>query len=199
MTSDYTPRKNVPFHAVIKGICGYEVVAIPSEDKEGKELLAVLHSAGKCAGENILKYPIPPNTRINEVGNKIEPYVKKALSLEKAIVADPFSQTSGYPDIRIRYGENKVCYIECKTYSSTTEDSPFRSFYLSPSKSFKVNEDANHVLLSYEMEKRENGYIPIKFKLIDLRNLLCDLKFEWNSNNRKLYTEEATLAVHNFS
>jgi len=69
-----------------------------------------------------------------------------------------------------------------------------RSFYLSPSESFKVSRDARHLLLAFGMEasaipgSRNSSYTPRSFKLVDLHDLLCDVKYEFNSDNRRLYS-----------
>ena len=74
-----------------------------------------------------------------------------------------------------------------------------RSFYLSPSESFKVSVDARHLLLAFGMEaspiagSRDSFYIPKSYKLIDLHDLLCDVKYEFNSDNRRLYAPSMLL------
>lgn len=74
-----------------------------------------------------------------------------------------------------------------------------RSFYLSPSQSFKVCVDARHLLLAFGMEARpatgssDSLYTPKSYKLIDLHDLLCDVKYEFNSDNRRLYAPSMML------
>ena len=74
-----------------------------------------------------------------------------------------------------------------------------RSFYLSPSESFKVAVDARHLLLAFGMEatpisgSSNSTYIPRSYKLIDLHDLLCDVKYEFNSDNRRLYAPSMIL------
>lgn len=74
-----------------------------------------------------------------------------------------------------------------------------RSFYLSPSESFKVSVDARHLLLAFGMEaeaipnSRDSLYRPLSFKLVDLHDLLCDVKYEFNSDNRRLYAANTLL------
>ena len=78
-----------------------------------------------------------------------------------------------------------------------------RSFYLSPSESFKVSVDARHLLLAFGMEVSLIGgsidsiYIPTSYKLIDLHDLLCDVKYEFNSDNRRLYASSIMLLQGN--
>lgn len=75
-----------------------------------------------------------------------------------------------------------------------------RSFYLSPSDSFKVSLDARHLLLAFGMNptaisgSRDSLYTPQSYKLIDLYDLLCDVKYEFNSDNRRLYAPSMILS-----
>ena len=208
MTSDYTPRKNIPFHAVIKEICGCEVLAISPTEQEDKALLDSLSLAGVRAKDLVVKAPIWAK-RPNEAGNKMEKYVKDALGKIEDIKVQNMSRHKGYPDIKILYKESKICYIECKTYSKENSKSSLRSFFFSPSLKSEITKDAYHFVFSYEMketgrkkvekkvEKKE--YMPVKFTMVDLRELPCDLKYEWNSNNPKLYAAERILKTYDFS
>ena len=201
MTDPRSIGGEVPFHEIIKAICGCEVLAVSPTRRECKELLDALHTAGMIAGKKALKCPIF-SRRINEVGNKMEPYVKAALGQAKGVEVEKFSKTAGYPDIAIRYKGSQFCYIECKTYSHKNLNTSHRSFYLSPSPTFKVTEDAYHFLFSYEMREKKGGrgkYVPVKFTMVDLRELPCALKYEWNSNNLNLYAESRVLRTHDFS
>jgi hypothetical protein len=40
---------------------------------------------------------------------------------------------------------------------------------------------------------RDSLYTPKSYKLIDLHDLLCDVKYEFNSDNRRLYAESMVL------
>ena len=59
--------------------------------------------------------------------------------------------------------------------------------------------DARHLLLAFGMEaspisgSRNSTYIPKSYKLIDLHDLLCDVKYEFNSDNRRLYAPSIML------
>jgi hypothetical protein len=41
---------------------------------------------------------------------------------------------------------------------------------------------------------RNSEYRAVSFKLVDLHDLLCDVKYEFNSDNRRLYGKEMVLA-----
>lgn len=75
-----------------------------------------------------------------------------------------------------------------------------RSFYLSPSENPKVCLDAHHLLLAFGVERqpisgsRDSLYRPTSFKLVDLHNLKCDVKYEFNADNARLYMDDMLLA-----
>ncbi len=74
-----------------------------------------------------------------------------------------------------------------------------RSFYLSPSENFKVTADAHHFVLSYEVyvsgrRKNNNIYKYKSWKLVDVESLELDVKYEFNSDNLRLYKKELILA-----
>ena len=61
-------------------------------------------------------------------------------------------KATGYPDILVRDCSNRATYLECKIFAHGAPESTMRSFYLSPSESFKVSLDARHLLLAFGME-----------------------------------------------
>jgi hypothetical protein len=104
-----------------------------------------------------------------------------------------------------RLYKNRATYLECKIFAQGSADTTMRSFYLSPSESFKVSVDARHLLLAFGMQasptagagSRDSKYIPLSYKLIDLHDLLCDVKYEFNSDNRRLYAPSMMLLQGN--
>lgn len=128
----------------------------------------------------------------------------RALPQAGLAAARPTSQaglgkSTGYPDILVRDGENRATYLECKIFAQGSAETTMRSFYLSPSQSFKVCVDARHLLLAFGMEarpatgSRDSLYTPKSYKLIDLHDLLCDVKYEFDSDNRRLYAPSMML------
>ncbi len=122
----------------------------------------------------------------------------RALPQAGLHAARPTSQagkgkSTGYPDILVRDSANRATYLECKIFAHGTAETTMRSFYLSPSESFKVSVDARHLLLAFGMDaspitgSRDSTYVPKSYKLIDLHDLPCDVKYEFNSDNRRLY------------
>jgi len=195
--------KGVPFHVAIKALTGCEAIAIDPADGRDQALVNKLATVGAAVADAVKLKPIVRN-RPNEVGNDIEAYIMAALDNVGLNASRPRSkagrgQSSGYPDILVTEPDGRPTYLEAKTFSEATAQSPFRSFYLSPSENPKVSQNARHLLIGFEMvitpktggvdEYRANG-----FKLVDLYNLPCDVKHEFNSSNRQLYSGAKLLA-----
>ncbi len=135
--------------------------------------------------------------RPNEVGNYIEAFVKKAMQqygLKPDIPAGATGKkkATGYPDI-IFFFKGKPNYLECKTYNLENIATTQRSFYFSPSDDFKVVYDTHHFILSYEMvlDRRKgdkNIYKCKHYKLLSLESLSLDVKYEFNSDNQRMYS-----------
>ena len=101
-------------------------------------------------------------------------------------------KSTGYPDI-IFFFKEKPYYLECKTYNLENISTTQRSFYFSPSDDFKVIYDTHHFLLSYEMvldsqKGNKNVYRCRHYKIMSLEALSLDVKYEFNSDNRRMYS-----------
>jgi len=138
--------------------------------------------------------------RINEVGNEVELYVMTALQEAGLKTGRPIppsgrKKSAGYPDLFTIKGD-ELFYLEIKTYSPSTENSSQRTFYISPSEDFKVSQDGYHLLLAFSTDEiEESVYSLTGFKLLDLYNLECRLKMEFNASNKDLYDSESGLIV----
>lgn len=190
------PLKNIPFNLVIETLTGNEVISFDKENPEHKEVLDLLVEVAKNAGKEINKEGIL-RPRPNEVGNDIEEYVKNALN-SKGLNADTphgFSgkrKSTGYPDIVFWY-KNKPYYLECKTYNIENIDSSQRTFYFSPSQDFKVVYNTVHFMISFEIyvagaQGEKNIYKCNSYKILSIENLSVDVKYEFNSDNKRLYS-----------
>lgn len=198
------PLKNIPFATVVRSLSGHSIVPADLESAADVNLVAKLAEAAKLCGDEVRKTPIL-RPRPNEVGNDIEPYVMRAvkgagLNCQRPTTQGGLQKSTGYPDILIFDDLQRPTYLECKIYSADTANTSMRSFYLSPSDDFKVCHEARHFLLAFEMEatavsgSRNSEYKAVAFKLVDLHDLLCDVKYEFNSDNRRLYGTDMVLA-----
>ncbi|MBI3290938.1 restriction endonuclease [Candidatus Falkowbacteria bacterium] len=188
-----SPLKDLPFTVIIKSISGFSVLPFQREQN-------VVDLFGKSfveAASEINKNGIKAN-RPNEVGNYIEPFIKTALKnfgffADVPTDSNGKKKATGYPDIEMSFNE-KHFYLEVKTYNIKNINTTQRSFYFSPSENFKITKDAPHLLISYQMEKADNGlYYAKHWKFYSLENLKVDLKHEFNQNNKKMYGDESYL------
>ena len=197
------PLKNIPFSVVIEAITGRKVLAFDRKSSEDQSLLALLIKAAEIAGKNVNKNGIK-RSRPNEVGNDMEKFVKDALKEDGIEAYSPKTaqgkgKSTGYPDIEFIDVHRRVNYLECKVFTGKVESSTMRSFYLSPSEKPKVTADAHHFIVAYQIYVSDTAgtdkiYKCKKFKIISIENLLVDVKYEFNSDNRRLYDECLLLA-----
>lgn len=193
------PLKEIPFNLVIESMTGKKVISFDFKNSEHKELLSFLKQTALQAGKAINKTGIL-RPRPNEVGNDIEPFVKKALNslnLNADVPTGPSGgkKATGYPDILFWFNK-KPYYLECKTYNAENIATTQRSFYFSPSYEFKVIYDAPHFLISFEIyvvgESGRNHIYKCKhYKILSLESLSLDVKYEFNSDNKRMYSGEA--------
>lgn len=196
------PLQNIPLRLVIRALSGYEIIPFNKNDEKDQILLKKLVKVAQLAAENINKVGIITK-RPNEVGNAIEKYVKEALNKVGFSASTPFTATgkkkaTGYPDIEFVDDYGRTNYLECKTHNKETIHTSQRTFYLSPSSDFKVTKNAHHLVLSYEIY--ESGQISSKriykcrsWKILSIANLLVDIKYEFNSDNKRLYSTDLIL------
>lgn len=156
----------------------------------------LLKQASLNAGSEINKKGIL-RQRPNEVGNDIEPFIKNALNSLKLKADVPKTvkgrkKSTGYPDILFLFNE-KPYYLECKTYNIENIETTQRTFYFSPSDEFKVIYDAPHFLLSFEIyvagESGNNHIYKCRhYKILSIESLSLDVKYEFNSDNKRIYS-----------
>ena len=109
------------------------------------------------------------------------------------------TKAAGYPDIEFTDEFGRTNYLECKTFNIENIGTTQRSFYLSPSEDFKVTKDAHHFVVSFEIyvEGRKGNnhiYKCRSWKVLSVEKLLVDVKYEFNSDNLRLYARENLLA-----
>ncbi len=164
------PIKGIPFSVIVRSLAERQVIRINRSEAADADLLAKLERTIQICAAAVKSNPIR-RPRPNEVGNDIEPYVMRALVQAGLTATRPTSQaglgkSTGYPDILVRAGANRATYLECKIFAQGSAETTMRSFYLSPSDSFKVSVDARHLLLAFGMEaspisgSRDSVYVP---------------------------------------
>jgi len=201
------PLKGVPFSVVVRSLSNNNIIQVDQKSPDDIRMVDALEKAVHICASELKKTPIQ-RSRPNEVGNDVEPYVMRALAAvgfktERPKTKSGKYKATGYPDILFYDSIGRPCYLECKIFSDDTKDTTMRSFYLSPSDDFKVSIDARHLLLSFEMTRHpiENSnlskFVPVGFKLVDLFELDCDMKHEFNADNRRLYDKKLILRSGN--
>lgn len=197
-------EKGVPFGVVIRALANHSVIPIDLTSEEDRVLVARVTKAIRDCAAKLIKRPIE-RPRPNEVGNDVVPFVMESLRAVGYHAERPRSKAgrgkaTGYPDILFFDDRARPSYLECKIFSDDTKDTTMRSFYLSPSDDFKISMDARHLLVSFEMLRfpingsNNSRFTPVSFKIADLYHLRCDLKLEFNSDNRRLYDDALVLA-----
>lgn len=191
-----TPLKDIPFNLVIESMTGRKVTPFDKENSQDQELLNVLIKVAKDTSVAINKKGIE-SKRPNEVGNYVEPYVRETMENYDLKPDIPSSSNGkkknvGYPDVVFFY-KGRPQYLECKTYNFQNVATTQRSFYFSPSENFKVIYDAHHFILSYQMEmvsqNKGLGIYKCKhFKILSCETLSLDVKYEFNSDNARMYS-----------
>ena len=190
------PLKNVPFNIVIEAMTGKKVISFDFTRSDHQDVLEFLKQSALKTGKDINKTGIL-RQRSNEVGNDIEPYVRGSLNLLELNADIPTGPSKrkkamGYPDIIFWYKDNPY-YLECKTYNIKNIETTQRSFYFSPSDEFKIIYDAPHFIISFEIyvagEKGNKHIYKCKhYKILSIESLSLDVKYEFNSDNKRMYS-----------
>ena len=193
------PLRDIPLDIIIEAITGkYTIWPYDGHARKELERIADL-SVAEINAKGI------QSRRPNEVGNYCEPYVVEAIVKVGGVAQTPLTtsgkrKASGYPDIEAEI-LGKPFYIEVKTYNERNKDTTQRSFYISPSSDFKITRDAYHLIFALCMEEvgtsgRKRIYKAKSCTVIDAHDLSCDVKYEFNSDNRRLYGVPEMIVFH---
>jgi len=193
------PLKDIPLDIIIEAITEGQCTIWPYDGHCKNELQRI----ARLALEEINRHGILAR-RPNEVGNYCEPHVRKAIELADGNADTPLTsngrrKSTGYPDLEAEIG-SKPFYLEVKTYNANNEDTTQRAFYLSPSKDFKITKDAYHLIFAFCMEVVERQGQQMLFRaksctVIDAHDLPCDVKYEFNSDNRRMYGSDERIVM----
>ena len=193
------PLKDIPLDIIIEAITEGQCTIWPYDGHCKDELQRIARLAlGEINRQGIL------SRRPNEVGNYCEPHVRKAIELAGGSADTPQAsngrrKSTGYPDLEAEIG-GKPFYLEVKTYNANNQDTTQRAFYLSPSKDFKITKDAYHLIFAFCMEVMERQGQQMLFRaisctVIDAHDLPCDVKYEFNSDNRRMYGSDERIVM----
>jgi len=201
--------QDIPFYIAIKALTGHDVIRFdPDGNKQDEELLACLKDAAHQAGINANRDGIY-RKRPNEVGNDMEPYVRDALRSLGLSADVPFTKAGyrkpmGFPDLYVQDKRGRPTYLEVKTYNIENIATSQRSFYFSPpsdKKDLKITTDARHLVISFQIETREerrredfNCYVPVKWRICSIYDMKISVKHEFNSTNQEMYRDESLIA-----
>lgn len=194
------PLKNIPLKLVLESISGKKVIPFDKDNLLHSELLEKLKKVSELACLRINEAGGILSQRVNEVGNKVELPIKNALreigftDADVPVNKKGIKQSTGYPDLGFSFKDFYV-YIECKTYNKNNIGTTRRSFYLSPTEGFKVTREAIHLVLSLEMEQKSAGvFVATAWKIVQIEKIDVDVKREFNSDNKRIYSAENILA-----
>lgn len=200
----YFQRFNgMPIGFFMKGFARLEIVKFNSRSPEHKRLLENLQKAAEIASQAVTSAGGIIRPRPNEVANDIEANVEDALKAVgyndacKPTGTSGKGKSGGYPDREFSASGTPV-YLEVKSYAIKSVGSSFRSFYLSPSDNFKVNKTGLHLVIAFEVIKKNDAYFVAGWKIITVNQLMVDIKYEFNSDNKRLYAANAILAEKKF-
>jgi len=203
----YAGPRAFRFADVIRHISGQRVVPFaPGSNERDRRLLELLEVAAQDAMAKAGEVGLFV-ARVNEAGEKMEPFVRQALH-GVGIQADT-PRTSGgrranrgYPDIRAIDPWSQTLYLEVKVVTESSVAQTQRSFYLSVPHAVsdcKVTEDARHLLVAFRVagttiHDRE-CLVPAAWEVHDLSSVVLEIKYEFNTCNRHLYGRAAPLAA----
>lgn len=195
----------LPFAEVIHAATGKKVLAINREDETDqrvlKQLSAVLDEVTKRMSAP--DSPVQSFARINEVSSPFENLLRELLNATPGLscdfprTAEGKVQRSGYPDLRlVDTASGRIYYVDPKLYAGHLRSSSLRTFYFEPKVATnKVREDAVHLLLGFEHQKRQAGHWNFaRWDIVDLANFEVRFKAEFYGSNRDVYRPEAIVA-----
>ncbi len=188
---------DVLFQDAINELFGVKVVKFDRNSAPNQAIMKNLRSAMRDVCSQLQTDPIE-RPRPNEVGNDLEQHVIDSLANNGLEADRPKTKagkgmSAGYPDVVITH--DPVVYLEVKSYNPKHHGSTPRSFFFSYSDDPKVTQDGYHLAVGFEMQRDGNLFRPTSYTVVDLHGLLCDLKSEFNSNNKRLYEADRVLAA----
>lgn len=184
--------------SAILSLTGHKVIPLEDGNPDDKALIDQIRIAADHCMRSLATDPIV-SARVNEVGNLFEPRLKNSCEQIGMRAEWPAGGRSGYPDLLVFDAANRPTYVEIKTVGPGQEGTTFRSFYLSPSENSKVRMDARHLLVAFAHKSGTvaeglTSYSATAFKIVDLSGVCGNIKFEYQSSNKRLYGKNQVVA-----
>ena len=122
----------IPVGELIYELTGFAVIPVEKSVIGKAPLTGIFKRLLKTILADLAQNPIIAS-KPNEAGNKIEPYVKRAIENDPNMTLLGKTKSSGYPDINASLNKtDERIYIECKTYSKRSKANRLRAFFVSP-------------------------------------------------------------------
>ena len=143
------------------------------------------------------KGQLAPTKRINENGNFMEKIIQ---GQNPNVISSPLTllgkgKSSGYPDLLYENkNKNMSAYLEVKVYNLGSENSSFRSFYVSTLD--KITKTCPHLVIGFE---HKNGILTGEYHVKDLYDLPLKVKIELSASNNDMYPKKVippTYSIH---
>ncbi len=193
--ADSRALEGVPLKEVVLAATGCKVLSI---DKVKDQ--AWLDSLGQVL-DRVLKNLNDPNHAVQAGGriNEASRFIEDELLIQLNVIpgwkgsipktSSHSEQRSGYPDLRLQLGDDRIVYLDPKLHAEGSRSSSFRTFYFEPRQdTLKITEDAIHLLVSVSHSPRPGGGIFFSsWELIDVANMPLRLKAEFQASNREIF------------
>lgn len=154
----------MPLELFVRAISEKRMIPIDPKNELDASLLNRLELVVRHVLKEINKVGID-TYRPNEAGNKAEEFVRLALE-ENSFRLHKLSQSAGYPDLLIFDDAERPTYLEVKTFNIKTMNSTLRSFFISPpKKKSKIEFDARHLLVAFQLERKNAKFYAEKASL----------------------------------
>lgn len=185
------------FRDILKSATGHEILPLDEQARRTAEAIS------KWTTEHLeeLSEHVRMNYkgRSNELGNFVEDWVRDKLNqesdfrCERPRTNDGVAQSSGYPDALLTHSTNnsQQVYFDVKIFQEKTENSTLRTFYYQPTNQSKVQHDAPHLLLAFQVvsliDNNQSPFTVVAVKLKDIYDLEVSFKAEFNASNRVVF------------
>lgn len=194
-------ERQFAFADVVAAVAGKQVIPLREEDPIHRRVVAAVENAAQLVMQRLSAqdHPIQKVGRINEVSRYVEDGMRVELNRISGLRCDipptleGTKQRSGYPDMRVvDTASGSVFYVDPKLVESAALDSTLRSFYFEPKdRTLKITQDAVHLVCGIEHNGQQGAWRFTRCHVVDLSQMRCHLKAEFQASNAVLYSKSA--------